>query len=104
MELTENILERNGCQIHYWTGDKTDAPLVVFTHGATIDHHEWDPTLPLVTAAGFRVLVWDVRGHGLRIRSFGGFEVQDQLRHRLFSFGLHRGTFVPRELRKKGAQ
>ena len=64
MELTENILERNGCPIHYWTGGKADAPLVVFTHGATIDHHEWDTTLPLV-GEHFRVLAWDMRGHGL---------------------------------------
>ena len=48
MNFTESILERNGCSIHYWTGGKADAPLVVFTHGATIDHHEWDATLPLV--------------------------------------------------------
>jgi 3-oxoadipate enol-lactonase len=65
MELTENILERNSCPIHYWTGGKTDASLVVFTHGATIDHHEWDATLPIVATAGFRVLTWDMRGHGL---------------------------------------
>jgi pimeloyl-ACP methyl ester carboxylesterase len=65
MELAENILERHGCTIQYWTGGKAGAPLVVFTHGATIDHHEWDATLPLVAAAGFRVLAWDMRGHGL---------------------------------------
>lgn len=65
MELNENVLVRNGCSIHYWTGGPADAPLVVFTHGATVDHHEWDATLPLVAATGFRVLTWDVRGHGL---------------------------------------
>jgi hypothetical protein len=43
----ESILERNGSSIHNWTGGKADATLVVFTHGATIDHHEWDPTLPI---------------------------------------------------------
>ena len=64
MELTENMLERNGCPIHYWTGGKANAPLVVFTHGATIDHHEWDATLPLV-GDRFRILTWDMRGHGL---------------------------------------
>ena len=64
MELAENTFERNGCVLHYWTGGKADAPLVVFTHGATIDHHEWDVTLPLV-GEHFRVLAWDMRGHGL---------------------------------------
>lgn len=37
---------------------------MVFTHGATVDHHEWDATLPIV-GKDFQVLVWDVRGHGL---------------------------------------
>jgi 3-oxoadipate enol-lactonase len=64
MELTEGLLERDGFSLHYWMGGQASAPLVVFTHGATIDHHEWDATLPLV-GEHFRVLTWDVRGHGL---------------------------------------
>jgi 3-oxoadipate enol-lactonase len=64
MELNEGILERNGSKIHYWSGGKTGAPLVVFTHGATVDHHEWDATLPRL-AQNFQVIAWDVRGHGL---------------------------------------
>ena len=63
MKLTEGTLERNGCKIHYWTGGLNNAPFVVFTHGATIDHHEWKAILPIV-GEHFRVLVWDVRGHG----------------------------------------
>ncbi len=81
IELTEDVLERNGCSIHYWTAGKTDAPLAVFTHGATIDHHEWDATLPLVEAAGFRVLAWDIRGHGLsRPAVFDWTEAVEDLR------------------------
>ncbi len=63
-ELAHLTLERSGALIHYWLGGKASAPLVVFTHGATIDHHEWDFSLPLA-AQKFRVLTWDVRGHGL---------------------------------------
>ena len=64
MALEKHILERAGANIHYWLGGKADAPLVVFTHGATIDHHEWDAdVLPVLTE--FSVLVWDVRAHGL---------------------------------------
>ena len=58
------LIQRKGFNIHYWIGGKADAPLVVFTHGATIDHHEWDATVPLV-GENFRILTWDVRGHGL---------------------------------------
>lgn len=63
MELTEGLLKRDGFNIHYWLGGKAKAPLVVFTHGATVDYHEWDATLPLV-GEHFRVLAWDMRGHG----------------------------------------
>jgi 3-oxoadipate enol-lactonase len=64
MEPIEQVLERKGCPIHYWLGGQADAPLVVLTHGATVDHHEWDATVPIV-GSRFRVLTWDVRGHGL---------------------------------------
>ncbi len=63
MELAEGILESNKARIHYWTGGEPDAPLVVFTHGATVDHNMWEATLPLV-GERFRILAWDLRGHG----------------------------------------
>src|SRR5690606_15921459 len=56
-------IERDGVKIYYWAGGKENAPWVVFTHGATIDHREWVGTLPVV-AEHFQVLTWDVRGHG----------------------------------------
>lgn len=74
MEPKEAVLERNGFDIHYWTSGKTDAPLVVFTHGATIDHHEWETTLRLV-GEQFHILAWDVRGHGLSRPA--SFKLQD---------------------------
>jgi pimeloyl-ACP methyl ester carboxylesterase len=64
MELIEGFLESKEFKVHYWTGGKADAPMVVFTHGATIDHHMWDTTVPII-GEHFRVLTWDVRGHGL---------------------------------------
>ncbi len=87
-ELREYTLERNGYALHYWLGGApqplpgpriqgergvehpapglglNETPLVVFTHGATVDHHEWDASLPLV-GEHFRVLTWDMPGHGL---------------------------------------
>lgn len=79
MALEEHILERNGAQIHYWLGGKAGAPLVVFTHGATIDHHEWDADV-LPVLADYRVLVWDVRAHGLsRPAAFSFQEAVDDL-------------------------
>lgn len=62
--LTETIFERKGCPIYYWTGGPEGRPLVVFIHGACVDHHSFDQQLPLV-AQTYRVLALDVRGHGL---------------------------------------
>jgi 3-oxoadipate enol-lactonase len=58
------ILEREGCLLHYWLTGPQNSPLVVFTHGATADHRMFDPQVAPV-AQQYRVLTWDVRGHGL---------------------------------------
>ena len=63
MELVERTLRRPGVDLHYWVGGVEQAPLIVFTHGATVDHRAWLATLPLA-GAHWRVAAWDVRGHG----------------------------------------
>lgn len=94
MQLSEGILRRDGVNVHYWTGGKEGAPLVVFTHGATIDHHEWDATLPLV-GERFCVLAWDVRGHGLSRPAPLNFRAaEDDLLAILDELGVARATFV----------
>jgi 3-oxoadipate enol-lactonase len=94
MILPEAVLECNGCPIHYWSGGKSDAPLVVFTHGATIDHHEWDATLPLV-GEHFRVLTWDLPGHGLsRPGQFHLAEAETDLLALLDHLAVQKAVFV----------
>jgi 3-oxoadipate enol-lactonase len=94
MEQTENILKHNGCALHYWTGGKESAPVVIFSHGATIDHHEWDSTLPLV-GRYFRVVAWDMRGHGLsRPPMFHFFDAVADLSALLDHLGVRKATFV----------
>jgi pimeloyl-ACP methyl ester carboxylesterase len=66
------ILEREGCQIHFWLHGSPANPLVVLTHGACIDHRTFDPQVA-VLAARYRVLTWDMRGHGLSRSSGIGF-------------------------------
>jgi hypothetical protein len=34
--LTETVLDRKGCPLHYWVGGPEGRPLVVFTHGASV--------------------------------------------------------------------
>lgn len=62
--IQEYVLERKGCPLHYGIGGPEGKQLVVFTHGACVDHHSFDPIVPVV-AQQYRVLNWDVRGHGL---------------------------------------
>lgn len=76
-EMKEKILDKENCTIHYWVAGPEKAPLVVFSHGAYIDHREWDITIPLVLEAGYRVMTWDLRGHG-KSRP-GVFKVTDAL-------------------------
>src|SRR5690606_24939643 len=41
-----------------------DGPAVVLTHGAGMDHTMFDAQFDALTDGGYRVLTWDLRGHG----------------------------------------
>ena len=98
MELVEGILDQTKVKIHYWTGGKSDAPLVVFSHGATVDHHEWDATLPIV-GKDFRIMTWDIRGHGLsRPAPFSLQEAVNDLMGILDALKVEQAIFVGHSL------
>lgn len=63
-DLKEQVLSRNGCDIHYWLTGLHQGPLMVMTHGAWISHEEFEPQLADFSHK-YRLLLWDVRGHGL---------------------------------------
>jgi len=44
------------------TGD--DGPVVVLGHGAGGNHASWFQQVPVLVAAGYRVITWDTRGFG----------------------------------------
>ena len=58
------LLQRGETAIRYWLSGPEDAPLVVLTHGATADHTMFDDLAPVLSQR-YRVLTWDVPGHGL---------------------------------------
>lgn len=60
-----SVLDRSGSLIHYWAAGRKDAPVVVLTHGASMDHRMFDEQLAVLLDAGYRVLSWDIRGHGI---------------------------------------
>ena len=90
------ILERKGCPLHYWVGGKTGAPLVVFSHGACVDHRSFDPHVP-VLAEEYRVLNWDVRGQGLSRPVGEPFSIPlavEDLLAILDKLGVHKAIFI----------
>lgn len=60
----EKTVKRSGSTIHYWLNGPEDGRLVTFTPGASMDHRMFDEQVSAVASAGYRVLTWDVRGHG----------------------------------------
>ena len=107
-ELQEFTLERKGCPLHYWVGGPEKAPLVVFTHGACVDHRSFKEQVPLV-AEKYRVLTWDVRGHGISRPMGEPFDVPlavedllaiiDQLGYaKAVYIGHSNGTYIHQEL------
>jgi len=56
---------RAGSTIHYWTVGEPGGPTVVLTHGVTLDHGTYAGQVPALRDAGYRVITWDLRGHGL---------------------------------------
>ena len=108
LDLTEHVLERAGCPLHYWASGPEGRPLVVFTHGLCVDHRSWQYQLPVV-AKDYRVLNWDVRGHGLSQPMGQRFSaalaaedllaMMDQLGYQKAVFvGHSNGTYIHQEL------
>lgn len=42
-----------------------DGPAVVLTHGAGLDHSAFEDQYSALTQLGYRIIIWDLRGHGL---------------------------------------
>src|SRR3954451_12015557 len=62
-ELHSYDLTRPDATIRYWTGGADDAPVVVFLHGATLDHRAWHPQTDALRR-GCRVVAPALRRHG----------------------------------------
>ena len=76
IHLEENVLTRNGCELHYWLTGPKNRPLMIMTHGASINHLEFEPQLADF-AKQYRLLLWDVRGHGLSRPADPHFSVKE---------------------------
>jgi len=87
---------REGCTLRFWLTGPVERPLVVFTHGAGLDHREWEDTLSVV-AQDYHVLCWDVRGHGQSRPTGSPFTLKratDDLLALLDAVGVERAILV----------
>ena len=44
--------------------DEGDGPPILLIHSAIVNRRSWDPVVPLLVAAGYRVIRYDMRGFG----------------------------------------
>ncbi|MFH5823854.1 alpha/beta fold hydrolase [Georgenia sp. AZ-5] len=56
-------MQVRGCGLRYW--NHGDGGPVVLTHGAGTDHSVFDSQAKFLLDAGYRIITWDLRGHGL---------------------------------------
>lgn len=54
----------NGTRLHYRFDGRQDAPVIMLSNSLAADMSMWDPQVPALVDAGFRVLRYDSRGHG----------------------------------------
>jgi pimeloyl-ACP methyl ester carboxylesterase len=59
-----HTLRRDGYEVRYWDGGTRDGPVLVFSHGAGLDHRMFEPQVRRF-ASEYRVVTWDAPGHGL---------------------------------------
>lgn len=86
----------NGIRVAYRFDGKDGAPVVTMSHGLLADYRMWDPQVDAL-AARFRVLRYDIRGHGASDAPDGpySFEVLDaDLVALLDALGIARTHFL----------
>ncbi|MEJ5239690.1 MAG: alpha/beta hydrolase [Anaerolineales bacterium] len=82
---------------HYELGGPEEAPAVVLVHGFSVPLFIWDPTFQALTAAGLRVLRYDLFGRGLSDRPPGRYDLERfvrQLDELLQALGLARVALI----------
>jgi pimeloyl-ACP methyl ester carboxylesterase len=73
--MQKYVLERYKCPLHYWLGGPASEHTIVFTHGVMMDHRIFYPQVTEFSQR-FRIMVWDVRGHGLSRPDGGKFSIR----------------------------
>jgi 3-oxoadipate enol-lactonase len=70
------VLVRAGGSIHYWIHGEPLASTVVCIHGVTLDNGAFDAQVPALVEAGYRVVTFDLTGHGLSRPATGRLSIE----------------------------
>ncbi|GAB5467707.1 MAG: alpha/beta fold hydrolase [Rhodospirillales bacterium] len=73
-DLREGYAETNGLLTHFVEAGPPAGPPVVLLHGWPQTWYEWHAVMPLLTAAGYRLIAPDLRGLGDSERAAGGYD------------------------------
>lgn len=63
MPLQPHVVQDGPTAIHYWTTGPAGAPWLIVCHGGALDHRGFIPLAERL-ADRYRVLLWDLPGHG----------------------------------------
>lgn len=75
-DVAPSVLVRRGSHVHAWLRGPEGAPVTAFTHGAGMDCRMFDAQVTALSPH-YRVLTWDVPGHGLSQPLGDAFSVQN---------------------------
>lgn len=112
--VTAGSVASGGATIRYWSTGERRHGTVVCTHGASLDHDAFTAQVPVLRDAGYRVVRWDLRGHGASqpmARPFRLRDAADDLRAVMDDAGVERaaligqsfGGFVAQELCRRAS-
>ncbi|MEO1190543.1 MAG: alpha/beta hydrolase [Pseudomonadota bacterium] len=73
-DLRHGFAETNGFRTHYVEAGPEEGPPLLLLHGWPQTWYEWHLVLPHLTAAGYRVIMPDLRGLGDSGRPAGGYD------------------------------
>jgi pimeloyl-ACP methyl ester carboxylesterase len=71
---TINVGRENSAAIDIYYEDQGSGPTVVLVHGWPFDSRSWEPQVPALLAAGYRVITYDRRGFGRSSRPSTGYD------------------------------
>ncbi len=69
-------IDVNGTSLHYRIDGPSSGPTVMLSNSLASNLTMWDPQVPALTGAGFRVLRYDSRGHGQSAAPEGPYSME----------------------------